>query len=136
MAIVPGMTGLTRPYWEAAGEGRLVVQECRECHRLQHPPMPACPHCHGTNLRWREMSGDGTVYSCTIVRHPTHVALADAVPYVVAIVELAEGPRLVSGVTGCPPEAVTVGMPVRVTFRRVSGDVSLPFFEPALGWQW
>lgn len=131
MAIVPGMTDLTRPYWEAARQGRLVVQECRGCGRSQHPPMPACPHCHGTDLGWRQTAGTGTVYTYTVVRHPTHVALADAVPYVVALVELAEGPRLVTGITGCPPEQVSVGMPVTVVFRQVTGEVTLPWFEPA-----
>jgi uncharacterized OB-fold protein len=135
MAIIPGMTDLTRPYWEAAREGRLVVQECGECGTLQHPPMPACPNCrcacHGGVLRWREMSGEGTVYSCTVVRHATHAAFADQIPYVVALVELAEGPRLVTGITGCPPQDVRVGMPVRVVFRQVTNEVTLPYFEPA-----
>jgi hypothetical protein len=131
MAIIPGMTGLTEPYWTAAREGRLVVQECNGCGQLRHPPLPSCPRCHGTGQGWREVSGEGTVYSATVVRHPTHVALADKVPYVIALVELAEGPRLVSGVTGCPPEDVTAGLPVRAVFRKVTEDVTLPYFEPA-----
>lgn len=135
MAIIPGMTDLTRPYWEAAREGRLVVQECAECGALQHPPLPACPNCrgagHGSVPRWREVSGEGTVYSRTIVRHATHAAFADQIPYVVALVELAEGPRLVTSITGCAPEEVRVGMPVRVVFRRVTDEVTLPYFEPA-----
>jgi uncharacterized OB-fold protein len=131
MAIIPGMTELTRPYWDAALEGRLVVQECQQCRRLWHPPLPACPHCHGTDLGWRELSGTGTVYTYTVVRHATHVALADQVPYVVAIVELAEGPRLVTRVTGCPPGEVRAGMPVLVRFRPVADGVKLAYFEPA-----
>ncbi|MGH3166722.1 MAG: Zn-ribbon domain-containing OB-fold protein [Trebonia sp.] len=133
MVIIPGMTDLTRPYWAAAREGRLVIQECGECRRLLHPPLPSCPdcHCHGRRLGWREVSGAGTVYSATIVRHATHVALADEIPYVVAIVELAEGPRLVTNITGCPPEDVAVGLPVRAIFRRVNDEIALPCFEPA-----
>ena len=80
MAVVPGMTELTAPYWEAAREGRLVVQECQSCGRLSHPPLPACPHCHGRDLGWREVSGTGTVYTCTVVRHATHFAFADKIP--------------------------------------------------------
>jgi uncharacterized OB-fold protein len=131
MAIVPGMTDLTRPYWEAARDGRLVVQECQECGRLQHPPLPACPDCHRSQLGWRELSGRGTVYSCTVVRHATHAAFAGKIPYVVALVELDEGPRLVTTVTGCPPEDVRAGLPVRVVFRRLTDEVTLPCFEPA-----
>jgi uncharacterized protein len=135
MAIIPARTELSAPYWDAAREGRLVVQECRECRRLWHPPLPACPnchgHCHGSHLGWREVSGDGTIYSYTVVTHPTHVAFADQVPYVVAIVELAEGPWLVTGVTGCAPDEVRVGLPVRACFREIADGVTLPYFEPA-----
>jgi len=131
MAIVPGMTKLTAPYWDAARDGRLVVQECRSCGRLTHPPLPACPDCHSTELGWREVSGHGTVYTYTVVRHPTHFAFADRVPYVIALVELAEGPRLISGITGIAPDEVRVGMPVRVVFREVADGVTLPYFEPA-----
>ena len=130
MAIIPGMTELTRPYWEAAREGRLVVQECQQCRQLWHPPLPACPHCHGSLLGWREVSGAGMVYTYTVVRHATHLAFADKIPYVIAIVELAQGPRLVTGITGCPPDEVRVGMPVRVCFRPVADRVTLAYFEP------
>ena len=131
MAIIPGMTELTRPYWDAAREERLVVQECQQCRQLWHPPLPACPNCHGTDLGWREVSGAGRVYTYTVVRHATHAAFADKIPYVIAIVELAEGPRLVTRVTGCPPGEVRAGMPVLVRFRPVADGVKLAYFEPA-----
>jgi uncharacterized OB-fold protein len=131
MAIIPGMTELTAPYWAAAKEGRLVVQECQACGHVQHPPLPACPRCHSTDLGWRTASGAGTVYTCTVVRHPTHFAFADKIPYVIALVELAEGPRLITGITGIPAEEVRAGMPVRAVFRDVTDQVTLPYFEPA-----
>ncbi len=131
MAIVPGYSELTRPYWEHAREGRLVVQHCAACDRIWHPPLPVCPHCRSAaGIGWRQMSGEGTVYTCTVVTHPTHAAFADQVPYVVAIVELAEGPRLVTGITGCAPGDVRVGMAVRACFREIAGGVTLPYFEP------
>jgi uncharacterized protein len=131
MAIVPGKTDLTAPYWDATSEGRLVVQECLDCRQLWHPPLPVCPNCHGSDRGWRPVSGKGTVYTYTIVRHPTHFAFADKIPYVIALVELAEGPRLITGITGCAPEEVRVGMPVRAVFREVAEGVTLPYFEPA-----
>ena len=124
------MTELTRPYWDAAREGRLVVQECDSCRQLVHPPLPRCPHCH-SGLGWRAVSGNGTVYTYTVVRHPTHYAFAGKIPYVLAIVELAEGPRLVTALTGVPPEEVCVGLPVRAVFREVTDGVTLPYFAPA-----
>ena len=131
MAIIPAVTDLTKPYWDNARAGRLVTQRCRACGRIWHPPLPACPHCHSTDIGWREVRGDGTVYTYTVVRHATHAALADRVPYVVAIVELTEGPRLVTGITGCAPGDVRVGMAVRACFREVAAGVTLPYFEPA-----
>ena len=74
-------------------------------------------------------SGAGTVYSYTVVTHPTHVAFADQVPYVVAVVELAEGPWLVTRITGCAPDEVRVGMAVRACFRQVADGITLPYFE-------
>jgi uncharacterized OB-fold protein len=130
MAIIPALTDLTRPYWESARDGRLVTQQCRSCGQIWHPPLPACPHCHGTDLGWHEVSGKAVVYSHTVVRHATHAALADQIPYVVAIVELAEGPRMVTGITGCAPRDVRAGMPVRVCFKAVTAEVTLPYFEP------
>jgi uncharacterized protein len=106
------------------------VQHCAACDRIWHPPLPACPGCRSAEVGWREVSGDGTVYTYTAVTHPTHFEFADKVPYVVAIVELAEGPRLVTGITGCPPGQVRVGMPVRAYFRPVTDDITLPYFEP------
>jgi uncharacterized OB-fold protein len=131
MAIIPAVTDLTKPYWDNARAGRLVTQRCRACGRIWHPPLPACPHCHSTDIGWREVRGGGTVYTYTVVRHATHAALADRVPYVVAIVELTEGPRLVTGITGCAPGDVRVGMAVRACFREVADGVTLPYFEPA-----
>lgn len=130
MAVVPGMTGLTAPYWAAAVEGLLVVQECQSCRQVWHPPLRRCPHCRSADLGWRRASGEGTVYTYTVVRHPTHYAFAGKVPYVPAIVELAEGPRLVTAITGVPPGEVRVGQPVRAVFREVAEGVTLPYFEP------
>ena len=131
MAVVPGMTALTAPYWDAAREGRLVVQECRSCGQVWHPPLPRCPHCHAADPGWRPVSGDGTVYTYTVVRHATHYAFAGAIPYVLALVALAEGPRLVTALAGVEPGEVRVGLPVRVVFREVAPGVTLPYFEPA-----
>jgi uncharacterized protein len=131
MAIVPELTEpLTAPYWAAAARGELVTQHCLSCDRIWHPPLPRCPHCHATGTDWRPVSGKGTVYAYTVVEHATHVAMREHVPYVVAIVELAEGPRVVTNIRGCLPGDVRVGMPVRVAFERLTPAVTLPQFVP------
>ncbi|GAA5161394.1 MULTISPECIES: Zn-ribbon domain-containing OB-fold protein [Amycolatopsis] len=128
MAILPVPGELTAPYWEHARRHELALQHCRSCDRLWHPPLPRCPHCHSATLDWHRVSGRGTVYSATVVEHPTHAALADRVPYVVALVELAEGPRVVANIRGCEPDEVHIGQPVRVTFEDVTDEITLPQF--------
>ena len=131
MAIIPASTDLTRPYWRNAHNGKLVTQRCNNCANGWHPPLPACPHCHSTDIGWRQVAGTGTVYTYTVVRHATHASLADHIPYVIAIVELTEGPRIVTGITGCDPGDVRAGMEVQVRFEAVTDEVTLPYFEPA-----
>jgi uncharacterized OB-fold protein len=131
MAIIPAATDLTRPYWDSARNRRLVIQRCHNCASHWHPPLPGCPHCHSTDLGWQQVAGTGIVYTYTVVRHATHAALAGHIPYVIAIVELTEGPRIVTGIIGCDPRDVRAGMQVRVRFEVVTDDVTLPYFEPA-----
>ncbi|MGH3321038.1 MAG: Zn-ribbon domain-containing OB-fold protein [Streptosporangiaceae bacterium] len=130
MAIIPGSTDLTAPYWDAARRHALVAQRCGDCGRLRHPPLPRCPACRGADVDWIPLAGDGFLYTYTVVWHPTHAALRDRVPYVVALVELAEGPRVVANILDCPVDEVSVGMPVRVTFEHVADGVVVPQFVP------
>ena len=127
--LAPSATSDTQFFWDAAKERRLVIQRCAACGALRHPPRPMCPHCH--SLQWDaiESAGRGTVYSCVIPRHPEWPGFPE--PYVVAIVELEEGTRLVTNVVGVEAEAVTIVMPVAVRFEEFDGGLVLPLFEPA-----
>jgi uncharacterized OB-fold protein len=89
-----------------------------------------CPECLSANLQWIKVSGKGTVYSYTIAQAPTHPAFAEDIPYVIAIVELAEGPHLTTNITGCKPEEVRVGMSVVATFDDVTPEMTLVKFRP------
>jgi uncharacterized OB-fold protein len=131
MLIVPKEDSLTQPYWEGVRQRKLLVQHCRACGHLWHPPTPICPECQAKNYDWQAVSGRGVVYSYTIVHHPAHTAVADKVPYLVALVTLEEGPRVVSNILNCPNDKVTVGLPVRLTFQKIADGVVLPQFEPA-----
>lgn len=125
---LPCPTELSRPHWDGCREGVLRVQRCRDCGAYVFIPQPVCTGCFGDGLEWVESSGRGTVYSFTRVHRPPHPAFE--VPYVVAIVAVEEGWFMLSNIIDCPAEAVEVGMPVEVTFRVVSDEITLPMFRP------
>lgn len=118
-------------FWAATTEGRFVIQTCNRCGATLFYPRVNCPGCGATDLVDTDASGRGTVYTFTIARRPTHRAFAEAGPYVIAIVELTEGPRVTTNIVDCDPEEVHVGMPVEVTFADEVDGIALPLFRPA-----
>ncbi len=125
---LPRPTELSRPHWDGCREGVLRVQRCRECRTYVFIPEPFCTECQSVELEWVESSGRGTVYSMTTVYRPQRPEFE--VPYTVAIVELEEGWHMLTNLVDCPPEEMRVGLPVEVTFRRMSEEVTLPLFRP------
>lgn len=119
------------PFWAATVEGRLDLQRCPSCGLVVFYPRARCQRCHAAGLAWETMTGHGTVYAFTIVHRAPDPSLADAVPYVVALVDLAEGARLMTNIVDCRPDDVRIGMPVAVRFQQVSDQVALPLFRPA-----
>lgn len=119
----------TAPYWEAAREGRLLLRVCEPCARPYHYPRSRCPRCWSDQVSWQQAGGGGTVYSYTVVRQNGARPFRDELPYVVAIIELDEGPRLLSAIDGADPSRVTIGARVQVSFRAASDEVMLPVFE-------
>jgi uncharacterized protein len=117
------------PYWRAARHGRLVVQRCEECGAHQLYPRDRCLACRGP-VGWVDASGRGTVYSFTVIRQNYSRPFRDMIPYVVALVDLAEGPRLMTNIVGCSPDDVRVGMAVRATFEAVSEEAGIALFTP------
>ena len=128
---VPSPDPATRPYWEAAARRELRIPRCADCGKYHFYPRPACPYCSSTQFEWILCSGLGTVYSYTIVHKAPSPAFEADVPYVVAIIELAEGPHLMSNVVGVRPSEVCVGQRVRVDFREVEAGMRIPVFVPA-----
>jgi len=94
-----------------------------------HPPLPLCPSCHGSRLAWIPAQGKGTIYSFTVVHHAAHPAFATRTPYLVALVTLAEGPRVVCNILDWPLNDVSIGMPVTLTFQHLAPDMDLPQFR-------
>jgi hypothetical protein len=125
-------SAVTAPFWEAARAGRLELQRCAACERLQHPPRAICVACGvaESKLLWEPVSGAGEVYAFTVVARALIPALQSEVPYVLAVVQLDEGVRMISLIRGCKPEDVRIGQRVQVAFETVTPEVKLPVFRP------
>jgi uncharacterized OB-fold protein len=124
---------VTRPYWESLRAHALALQWCAACQAPIFYPRALCPRCFGADLEWRPASGRGSLYSFTIVHRAPSPALQGAVPYVVALVDLEEGVRLMTTLQDVvpDPEALRPGMPLELVYDDVSAEVTLPRFRPA-----
>jgi uncharacterized protein len=111
-------------FWEGTAAGELRVQRCGACRALRHPPGPMCPRCGATDPSYVVASGRGEIYSYVVHHHPP-VPGRD-LPFVVALVELEEGVRVLGELQGVEPERVRIGMPVEVAFDRIDGELTLP----------
>lgn len=130
---LPRPTLGTAPFWEAARDHRLIVQRCDRCGKFRFYPGSGCDRCASPAFTWIDMSGRGRIYSWIVVRRTVDVAWQRRVPFVSAIIELAEQPGLlVPGLlTGIEPEHVRAGLQVEVWFEDVSPGISLPRWRPA-----
>ncbi len=128
---VPEPSLETEAFWAAAREERLVIPRCEDCGFHWFPPSLACPRCGSEHYSWIEASGRGTVFSFTIYHRLYHDAFKHKIPYVVAIIALEEGPRLISNVVGIAADKVRCDMPVQVVFDSRAGGVKVPQFAPS-----
>jgi len=126
----PDVRGAGREYWRAARSGVLQVQRCDECGHVFWYPRLHCPSCGGERLAAVATSGRGVVHTFTIVRQSGDRFFRTRVPYALAMIELAEGPLVMSNVIDCPAEQVAIGMPVEVTFEPFGEEYALPLFRP------
>jgi uncharacterized OB-fold protein len=128
--LEPRASELSLPFWDATRDERLLVQWCTTCDSAIFYPREACPHCLGTDLTWREAAGDATVYAVSIQHAPGNPTMIDRVPYVVALVELPEGIRMMTNIVTDDPTSVHVGDRVTVCWESLSDGRKLPQFEP------
>lgn len=129
---LPVVTDLTRPFWTAAREGRLVLQRCARCGTYNFHPKPWCIECGSRELAWTEASGRGTVYSHTVsfsvaMNHPGWTA---ELPLALALVDLDEGARMYAQVVGCAPEDVRIGTRVEACFEPIAPEFGVVKFRP------
>ncbi len=120
---LPRPSAESQPYWDAAAAHQLKLQKCKSCGEFWFSPAARCPHCLGGEHAWEEVF--------VTYQRLYHKGWAEDMPYVVAVIELDEGPRLLSAITGIPADEVRCDMRVRVVFDDVADGVSLPKFTPA-----
>jgi len=121
----PEPDGETQPFWDGIAEGRLRLQRCRACGRHIFYPRSVCPHCMAAELEWTDATGRGAVHAFTVV-HRAPPGFTEDAPYVVAMVELEEGPRMLTRLLDVAPGDAVIGMKVEVA---IEGEPRLPFFR-------
>lgn len=127
---LPYITEMNRAYFDGCAQGELRLRHCNACQERFRFAHDWCPNCWSTDLSIEIASGRGKVSHFTVVHQAPSAALAAIAPYVLAMVELDEGVRMMSNVVECDPASVRIGLPVVVTYER-RGDVTLPMFRPA-----
>ncbi len=120
----PDVTPDTRPYWDAAAAGRLLLKRCRACGEPHHYPRALCPFCGSDDTEWGEASGRGRIYSFSVMRRTPQ-------PYAIAYVTLDEGVTMMTNIVDCDLDALRIGQAVRVVFRPSDGGPPVPMFTPA-----
>ena len=130
---LPKSDPVTAPFWDSVTRGAMEIQRCDGCATFVFYPRALCPHCGSRALRWTPVSGRGRIYALTIVHRPTNAAFKPDGPYVVALIELEEGCRMMSNIVEAAPDPKTVqiGIPVDIVYDRVTDQVTLPKFRLA-----
>lgn len=127
---MPYPSPLTEPFWAACRRHELMVQRCEACGALAFYPRSTCPACGATTLTWQQVSGRGSLYTFTVARRATHRRLVERVPYVIAVVELDEGPHLTSTVVDADVDDLRIGVRLAVDFEDHE-EISIPVFRLA-----
>ncbi len=129
---IPKPTPETKPFWDAAKQHKLLIQRCSDCTRHYFYPRPLCPNCLSRNVTWVEVSGRGRLHTFVINhRAPRNFPLT--APFVIGIVELEEGARIMTNIVGVEPDPqkIRCDMPVEVVFQDITAEIALPHFRPS-----
>jgi len=132
---LPQPTPEAKPYWDGLREDKLMLPRCRQCRRAFFYPRVLCPFCHASDIEWFQASGRGRLYSFEILHQQFNRAFKVKLPCVLAMVELEEGPRLLSNLVGVEPDPAKIrcDTPVEVVFEKLTDELTLPLFRPAGG---
>ena len=126
---LPVIERWNEPYWQAAKRHEFVAQKCRTCGYVHLPPGPVCTNCLSEDQEWTRLSGKGIIYSYGVYHQLWHQGFKEDIPYTVALVELAEGPQIITQIIGCRNDELTCGAAVEVAFDDVTQEVTLPKFR-------
>ncbi|HEV7235844.1 MAG TPA: Zn-ribbon domain-containing OB-fold protein [Ktedonobacteraceae bacterium] len=127
---LPVVTEVNRPFWEGCRSGILRLQYCDQCQQHQFYPRLYCMHCGSDKLTWVTATGRGVIYSYTIIHQNKSPEFVQDTPYNVAIIQLAEGPRMMSNVVGISPQDLRIDLPVKIVLDPVTDTISIPRFAP------
>jgi uncharacterized OB-fold protein len=127
----PAVSPETTEFWTATGQGRLLLKRCRDCAAVIWYPRAICPECSSLRTEWFEAAGRGRIYSYT-VNHRGEGVYQGVPQFVLAYVELDEGPRVMTNIVGADPGELAVGLPVEVVFHDTGDGAALPRFQPLL----
>lgn len=129
---IPVPSDESRPYWNGLREHRLLMPHCDDCAHVWFPPTQFCPACASAAWTWKQASGRGRLYSYVVYHRLYHPGFADELPYAVAVIELQEGPRMISNVLDVPPDRLVCDMPVEVVFVDITDTATIPKFRPVV----
>jgi len=128
---LPEVQPWTIDFWKATKQHKLLIQECKSCNSKIFYPRKFCPECWSSELSWTEASGKGKIFTFTVTMTGVEKKFADDLPYVLALVDLAEGIRMMTNIVECKPDHLKIGMDVEVVFDDINDDFSLPKWRPA-----
>ena len=128
---LPTVDPETQEFWDAARDGRLLLRRCNACGEASFYTRRFCPSCWSADVAWEQASGQAALYTWSVVHANDLPPFGERVPYVAAIVDLAEGPRMMTNVVECDFDALAIGMALEVTFEERTDDVTVPVFRPA-----
>ena len=120
----PAVSPETEAFWKATGEGKLLLKRCKACGKAHYFPRTICPLCFSADTEWTQASGEGTIYSYSVMRRAPQ-------PYAIAYVTLKEGPSMMTNIVDCDLDSIRIGQKVKVVFKPTDGGAPLPMFAPA-----
>jgi uncharacterized protein len=127
---LPQITSWSKPFWEHARQHKLAMQKCNSCGKLIFYPRKACPECWSLDLGWKEVSGKAKMNCYTVTLGGVEPVFQADVPYVLAMVDLEEGVKMMTNIVECKPEDLKIGMDLEVTYKDCTAEISLPVFRP------